>query len=345
MARAMTEAASPRLDDRGVDAWKRELMAASPDTSMLMRGESGVAAYSAGFGRVTVAEPASFMASVFYRPLSTVHTFCELSAPRRTERTADDVAAQEGPPLVIAAVHRLAGTLRFRQFGRTKRYVSDQLALITTASPFVGDFDAVCESAMLMIPAHKIDDRLTSARSGMLPTVEDTTLGLATAGFVRAFAVDAAVRNQAVSEEDELAAISLIRSTIGYMGTHHIGNTRAVIAAARETTERHFADPEFTADVMAEMLGIGRRQLYRHFVASEQSPAELIVARRVAYVRELLDHDDSSALDVIAARSGFTSAALLRKHFRDEFKMTPSEYRAAAIEARRQADRGTAPST
>ncbi|WP_082933556.1 helix-turn-helix domain-containing protein [Gordonia sp. 852002-10350_SCH5691597] len=91
--------------------------------------------------------------------------------------------------------------------------------------------------------------------------------------------------------------------------------------------------------------GIGRRQLYRHFVHAEQSPAELIVARRVAYVRELLDEHDSSALDVIAAKSGFTSAALLRKHFRDEFKMTPSEYRAAVATAQPQVDRGTAPST
>ncbi|MFF0706508.1 helix-turn-helix domain-containing protein [Gordonia sputi] len=341
----MAEATSTRLDDRAVEAWKHELKAARPDSSMLMRGESGIAAYSAGFGRVTVSEPASFVASVFYRPLSVVHALCALSTPRHTERTADDVAAQEGPPLVIAAVHRLAGTLRLRQFGRTKRYLSNQLALITTASPFVGEFDAVCESAMLMIPAHKIDDGLTSARSGMLPTIEETTLGLATAGFVRAFAVDAAVRNRPVSEEDELAAISLIRSTIGYVGAHRVDNTRLVIAAAREATERHFADPEFTADVMAELLGIGRRPLYRHFVDSEQSPAELIVARRVAYVRELLDQHDSSALDVVAAKSGFTSAALLRKHFRDEFKMTPNEYRAAVTRARPQADRGTAPST
>ena len=60
MARAMAEATPTRLDSRAVEAWKRELEASRPDTSTLLCGESGVDAYSAGFGRLTVAEPASF---------------------------------------------------------------------------------------------------------------------------------------------------------------------------------------------------------------------------------------------------------------------------------------------
>lgn len=322
----MTADAPTGLDDNVIAAWKRALGAAEPDTSMTLRGKRGIEQYSRAFGRATVRDPEAFSVTVFYRPLSIIHTLCELSTPRRTERTAEDVAAQADQPLVIAAVHRLRGTLHLTQYGTEKRYGSDQLVLTSTASPFVGRFDTVCESVMLMIPAERMAPELNSTTGHVLPSVATSTFGLATAGFVRALAVEAAAQGRQIDEDDELAAISLIRNTLGHDTALPTHNSRAVLAAAREAIDRHFADPDFTADSLAELLEIGRRQLYHHFSGSGQTPAQCISDRRLEHARHLVDTHPAMTVDAIARRSGFTSSATLRNRFRQEFGTSLREY-------------------
>ncbi|MGV9479790.1 helix-turn-helix domain-containing protein [Gordonia aichiensis] len=322
----MTADAPVRLDSDAIAAWKRSLAAAEPDTSMTLRGEQGVEQYSAAFGRVAVRDPRAFSVTVFYRPLSIIHALCELSTPRQTTRTAEDVEAQAHMPLVIAAVHRLHGTLRLTQYGTEKRYGSDQLVLTSTASPFVGRFDTVCESVMLMIPADRMGPELNSPTGHVLPSVATSTFGAATAAFVRALAVEAAAQGRHIDEEDELAAISLIRTTLGHDTALPTHNSRAVLAAAREAIDRHFADTDFTADSVAELLGIGRRQLYRHFSGSGQTPAQCISDRRLEHARQLIETHPAMTVDAVAHGSGFTSSATLRNRFRQEFGMSLREY-------------------
>ena len=70
----MTADAPTGLDDNVIAAWKRALGAAEPDTSMTLRGKRGVEQYSRAFGRATVRDPEAFSVTVFYRPLSIIHT-------------------------------------------------------------------------------------------------------------------------------------------------------------------------------------------------------------------------------------------------------------------------------
>ncbi len=99
-----------------------------------------------------------------------------------------------------------------------------------------------------------------------------------------------------------------------------------VVAEALRYLQAQEAKPVRVKEILLH-LGISRRSLERHFLASMgRRPHEEIMRRRVARATMLLERTDLAVADV-ASQSGFSDVRLLNAQLRRALQMTPGQYR------------------
>jgi AraC family transcriptional activator of tynA and feaB len=102
---------------------------------------------------------------------------------------------------------------------------------------------------------------------------------------------------------------------------------------ARRYIEAHLREPDLTPCTVANALGISARYLRMLFCGGAESASRYILRRRLEECAKQL----SSALwrghtiTEIAFASGFNSAAHFTRAFRDEYGVTPSQFRRAQL--------------
>ncbi|GAA0522661.1 putative transcription regulator, AraC family protein [Saccharopolyspora subtropica] len=145
------------------------------------------------------------------------------------------------------------------------------------------------------------------------------------------------------------ACLHLVRREIGAAAATAIAR-RMVVPPQRDGGQRQFIDlpvPECSGDSLQPVLSwmsetldadhtvanladrarMSQRTFARRFVAETgTTPNQWLVTQRVLLARRLLE-DTDLAMDEIARRCGFSTAALLRHHFRRAVGITPSDYR------------------
>jgi transcriptional regulator GlxA family with amidase domain len=88
----------------------------------------------------------------------------------------------------------------------------------------------------------------------------------------------------------------------------------------------HLAE-EQSVKVLARRASMSERTFARRFAAETgTTPGKWLLAQRLHHARTLLESSDV-AIENVAARSGFGSAALLRHHFGTHVGVAPAEYR------------------
>jgi transcriptional regulator GlxA family with amidase domain len=145
------------------------------------------------------------------------------------------------------------------------------------------------------------------------------------------------------------ACLHLVRREMGASVATTIAR-RMVVPPQRDGGQRQFVEmpiPECATDslravllwmeenlheeqpvsVLARRAAMSERTFARRFVAETgTTPAKWLALQRVHRARELLESSDL-AIDQVASRSGFGSAALLRHHFLRQVGVAPSDYR------------------
>ncbi|SFC93556.1 GlxA family transcriptional regulator [Streptomyces aidingensis] len=104
------------------------------------------------------------------------------------------------------------------------------------------------------------------------------------------------------------------------------GAGRASLGPTLEWLQHHLHQP-LTVSAIARRAGMSRRQLHRRFRAETgTTPLEWLLRLRTDRARALLETTDL-AVEQIAARCGFGSAASLRAHFGRHTGCGPAAYR------------------
>lgn len=89
---------------------------------------------------------------------------------------------------------------------------------------------------------------------------------------------------------------------------------------------RHLAQPH-TVSSMAAYVRMSDRTFLRRFEATTgMTPSRWLLQQRLQQCRDLLE-SSRLTIDVIAEKTGFSSASLLRHHFRKQFMVSPVSYR------------------
>jgi transcriptional regulator GlxA family with amidase domain len=145
------------------------------------------------------------------------------------------------------------------------------------------------------------------------------------------------------------ACLHHVRSQLGSAAANRIAR-RMVVPPQRDGGQRQFIDlpvPDCQAESLAPLLAWMRehlaedlpvRTLARRAAMSERTfarrfaaetgttPGKWLLAQRLHHARELLEASDL-AVESVATRAGFGSAALLRHHFGAQVGVAPAEYR------------------
>jgi AraC family transcriptional activator FtrA len=103
-------------------------------------------------------------------------------------------------------------------------------------------------------------------------------------------------------------------------------------------------DVEHSVADLAQRSHMSERTFTRHFMAETgTTPHRWLTQQRVLRARQLLE-DTTLGIDAVAANCGFTTAAMLRHHFRTAVGITPGAYRRAFREpgARTAQEQGVA---
>lgn len=97
------------------------------------------------------------------------------------------------------------------------------------------------------------------------------------------------------------------------------------------TIEDNIANPELSTKLVAEMLGLSMRNLYRRLEGiTEQTPTMIIKEMRLATAKNLLTHTTLS-IDEVIYKSGFNNRGTFFKLFQQKFGCTPKQYRDSQV--------------
>ena len=97
------------------------------------------------------------------------------------------------------------------------------------------------------------------------------------------------------------------------------------------TIEDNIASPELSTKLVAEMLGLSVRNLYRRLEGiTEQTPTMIIKEMRLATAKNLLTHTTLS-IDEVIYKSGFNNRGTFFKLFQQKFGCTPKQYRDSQV--------------
>ena len=98
------------------------------------------------------------------------------------------------------------------------------------------------------------------------------------------------------------------------------------MADALAVVERHLADKQFNAEILAKKVGMSRVQLNgRLQTLLGQDSRQFIMAGRLRRAAELL-REDAATVSAVASRVGFKSAGYFTRCFKKRFGCLPSDY-------------------
>lgn len=93
-----------------------------------------------------------------------------------------------------------------------------------------------------------------------------------------------------------------------------------------QVLETNYSDPEFNVESCGQQLGLSRIHLFRKVKAlTDYNPSEFINKYRLRKSKDLLQKQHTN-INGVAIEVGFSSAAYFTKKFKEEYKITPSQF-------------------
>lgn len=104
------------------------------------------------------------------------------------------------------------------------------------------------------------------------------------------------------------------------------------VKKALQLVEENMENPEFSVNHLCDDLGMSRSRLYRKFESiTGLTPNDFIRSVRLKHAARLL-LSSSYNISEISDRVGFNSIKYFNKYFKEEFGLTPTQYRANGLE-------------
>jgi AraC-like DNA-binding protein len=258
------------------------------------------------------------------------------SKPTDIERTHSHINRSEGRIFSFLLQARGGGT--FSHYGHETRMEEGDFTLCDSSAPH----RFVCSEGTELIILRTAPDVLRS----YLPEPEQFCgLRLAVNKGITGTAANVTRKLWSLAENGlpEKFSAMVARNVLDIMATSYamafdapFSDSSAVSARrlqAKRYIEAHLREPDLTPCTVASALGISPRYLRMLFCGGSENASRYILRRRLEECAKQL----SSALwrghtiTEIAFSSGFNSAAHFTRVFRDEYRMTPSQFRNAHV--------------
>jgi len=242
----------------------------------------------------------------------------------RFERTASAASAMADVARMIFVVH---GSIAVHEGAERVAVDAGQWVLAPARRSFVMSSDGSSRLLSVLIPTRKLRTPRERLDALALRPLAHTAIGSAFESMLRSLSQSAPNDN---TVEADLTAHALLDLTRALLATQPAGEPDdpddAVRARVHDFIEHNYADPNLHVSVISAALGVSVRRLHRLFESEPLSISQCIRRWRVtAAGRELLLTQEP--FESIARRVGFGSSDTGYRSFRDEYGMTPAEYR------------------
>jgi AraC-like DNA-binding protein len=98
------------------------------------------------------------------------------------------------------------------------------------------------------------------------------------------------------------------------------------LSKVKSITEDNMGEPGFSVEKLSTEVGISRAHLYNKLLAlTGKTPVEYIRIMRLRRAAQLLGKSQLTVMEV-AYKVGFNDPRYFTKHFKNEYKMTPTQY-------------------
>lgn len=232
----------------------------------------------------------------------------------------------------------LEGRITFHDGGTDLKATAGDIVYGAVGSRTTFTLETFCRIVIIYIPRTAFRPRLMAP----LPTKVIHLSGRAGIGHVLAGFLASVAEALEDLSVDQLRPIELALPEFLMAGIFRQADTRALGGAAGvraallhricQTIESQLGDPELSLANIAEAHGISPRYVQKLFESVSQSFIRYIRHRRLERCRYDLEspiHDQLSISD-ICFRWGFNDAAHFSRAFRDQYGVSPREYRRAA---------------
>ncbi|SFF89833.1 transcriptional regulator, AraC family [Novosphingobium sp. CF614] len=105
------------------------------------------------------------------------------------------------------------------------------------------------------------------------------------------------------------------------------GRANGLFQRLRHLIERRFSDPEVTAAMLAEELGVSMRTMQLAAAAAGTTPVACLIDRRLDHAALELRTDPRASVTLVAFHSGFSDSAYFTRRFHERYGMSPRQYR------------------
>ncbi|MET7996380.1 helix-turn-helix domain-containing protein [Amycolatopsis sp. NPDC005232] len=260
--------------------------------------------------------------------------FIEMATGRHVaHRSADTIARDCRPDYVLCL--QVAGVGEFHQGSRTAVLQPGDLTVFDGTRPATvvssADYRNVCikfPQRLLRLPRSHVDQLTAariSARDGLAPA---TGALLMTLGHVME---DISGRTRYLAARNALDLVStMFESILDVSGDDGKTEGNVIPGQIREYIDEHLGDPELSPAAIASAQFISLRKLQGIFQQNGTTVSAWIRTRRLERGQRDLVSSGELSVAAISRRWGFKTPSHFGRAFKDEYGVTPAEFRRVA---------------
>lgn len=252
-------------------------------------------------------------------------------------RTAALARAEEAPAIVLSVL--IAGRSTVAQSGSAVRQRAGDLVIYETSSPFALTFESGSARHSLTVSRAALDlpPQAFGAHHAEYLDRDDPIIASVTA-FLLGLATAASTLTPFQQQIMGPAAVAMTRALLlETSGLHRADDRQSLDALLLSYLERHYARQDLSAAELAAVHGISERTLYTALARNSISLRSWLRHRRLRSASDTLVDPAwrVASIATIAHRWGFADHAHFARTFREEYGMTPTEYRLAGARRNR----------
>jgi len=228
-------------------------------------------------------------------------------------------------------IMQMQGRALLSQQGNEAFLEPGDMTLIDSGYPSKFSYDGFMRQISLHIPRETLQSCLPYHHIEQAKTISGASgMGAVTRNFLASTYREAAFIGEGAYPEVRTALLNFLVATLrGDLPTQMFDRKARQLCHIKKIIEQNLTDPDLCPGMVARMGGISPRHLHRLFKGDGLSFGGWVRRRRLSEARRQLANkgfSDNSIIE-IAFQWGFNDAAHFSRTFRQEFGLSPREYR------------------
>ncbi|MHB0774248.1 helix-turn-helix domain-containing protein [Halomonas sp. WWR20] len=249
---------------------------------------------------------------------------------RRDSKPTMEPASPTPYQLIIVQTY---GKSEFLHNGKTSTLSAGQWAIYDTRGPFATRNNGEVEQFLLLIPENEIGVR-KSGNSSLIANAFSANegIGLIAAQFLQSVFWESTACSERAAQAIALSTARLFREAVSEKeDTQPLLSKKASLRTQIISfIENNLSDPDLSIDIMANAFNCSKRNLHKVFSDNGHTIHAYILRRRLECCRdEIVDLSSGTSCYIteIAYKWGFNNPSHFSKSFKNEYGLSPREYR------------------